>query len=261
MLLAIDAGNTNIVFALFDGSKIAGAWRRATNAQHTADEHAAFLRTMMAEASLDPRAIKAAIMASVVPEANFHLGKLCSDHFHCELLTIGDPALDIGIKILLDRPEEIGADRIVNAVGGAATHKPPLLIVDFGTATTFDVVDADGNYCGGAIAPGINLSLQALHTAAAKLPRVGIAPSKHVIGKNTNDAIKSGVYWGYAGLIEGLVTRIKKEFGAPLTVIATGGLSRLFAGAVEGIDHFDADVTLRGLYKIYERNRAKKSSQ
>jgi len=261
MLLAIDAGNTNIVFALFDQGKIKAAWRRATNAQHTADEHAVFLRALMNEADIHPRAIKAAIMASVVPQADFQLTKLCRDHFHCEPLIIGDPALDIGIKILLDRPEEIGADRIVNAVGGASLFKPPLLIVDFGTATTFDVVDQDGNYCGGAIAPGINLSLQALHMAAAKLPRIAIAPSKNVIGKNTNDAIQSGIYWGYAGLIEGLITRIKKEFGKKMTVVATGGLARLFSGAVEGIEHFDSDLTLRGLHKIYERNRAQNTDR
>jgi type III pantothenate kinase len=261
MLLAIDAGNTNIVFALFDQDKIKATWRRATNAQHTADEHAAFLSTLMQEADIKPRAVKAAIVASVVPEANFHLTKLCRDFFHCEPLTIGDSALDIGIKILLDRPEEIGADRIVNAVGGVAAFKPPLLIVDFGTATTFDVVDNEGNYCGGAIAPGINLSLQALHMAAAKLPPVGIAPSKRVIGKNTHEAIQSGVYWGYAGLIEGMIARIKKEFGKKMTVVATGGLARLFANAVEGIEHFDPDLTLRGLHKIYERQNARKSAR
>jgi len=166
------------------------SWRRATDAQNTADEHAAFLRVLMAEAVIPPGAVKAAIIASVVPEANFQLIKLCRNHFHCAPLMIGDPKLDIGIKILLDRPEEIGADRIVNAVGGAVQFKPPLLIIDFGTATTFDVVDAKGNYCGGAIAPGINLSLRALHMAAAKLPRLDIAPSKRVIGKNTQEAIQ-----------------------------------------------------------------------
>ena len=259
MLLAIDAGNTNIVFALFDQGKIKASWRRATSSPNTADEYAAFLMALMSDMDIKPSAIKAAIIASVVPEANFHLKKLCQDYFTCEPLVIGDPAVDAGIKIMLDRPEEIGADRIVNAVGGAEAFKPPLLIVDFGTATTFDVVDGDGNYQGGAIAPGINLSLQDLHMAAAKLPRVGIAPSKRVIGKNTNEAIQSGVYWGYAGLIEGLITRIKKEFGKPMTVIATGGLAKLFSNAITGIDHFDPDLTLRGLYKIYERNNAKKS--
>ncbi|MGE3622874.1 MAG: type III pantothenate kinase, partial [Bdellovibrionales bacterium] len=257
--LVIDAGNTNIVFALFDGDRMKASWRRATHARHTADEHASFLAPLLEDAGIKRGAVKAAIMASVVPEANFPLTRLCRDYFNCEPLVVGDPALDIGIRILLDRPEEIGADRIVNAVGGAAAFKPPLLIVDFGTATTFDVVDGDGNYCGGAIAPGINLSLEALHMAAAKLPRIGIAPTQRVIGKNTNEAIRSGVYWGYAGLIEGLIARIKKEFGRDMTVVATGGLSRLFAGAVEGIGHFDADLTLRGLYSIYERNRSQKS--
>ncbi len=261
MLLAIDAGNTNIVFALFDGNKIKAAWRRATNARHTADEHAAFLRVLMQEEKIVQTAVKAAIIASVVPEANFSLSGLCRDSFNCEPMIIGDAKLDVGIKILLDRPEEIGADRIVNAIGGLTNYKPPLLIVDFGTATTFDVIDADGNYCGGAIAPGINLSLQALHMAAAKLPQLDIRPTQRVIGKNTVDAIRSGIYWGYTGLIEGMINRIKKEFGKPMTVIATGGLGRMFSGAVEGIEHYDADLTLRGLCKIYERNSSRKSAR
>src|SRR3984957_10286608 len=261
MLLAIDAGNTNIVFAVFDGETVVASWRAATLSNRTSDEYAVFLNALMQEKNLDPTGIKAAIIGSVVPEANFHLTQLCRDHFKCAPMMIGAPNIDTGIKILLDRPEEIGADRIINAVGGAALYKPPLLIIDFGTATTFDVVDADGNYAGGVIAPGINLSLQALHMAAAKLPRVSIAPSQRVIGKNTVDAIQSGIYWGYAGLIEGLITRIKKEFGKPMTVVATGGLARLFKGAVKDIQHIDADITLRGLYKIYERNRAKPASR
>jgi type III pantothenate kinase len=259
MLLAIDAGNTNIVFALFDGAKAVGVWRSSTNARHTADEYAVFLRTLMQGAGIDARKIKAAIIGSVVPDANFPLLKLCRDHFHCEPLIVGSSEVDCGIQVLLDRPEEIGADRLINAVSAAASYKPPLLIVDFGTATTFDVVDAKGNYAGGVIAPGINLSLQALHMAAAKLPRVSIEPSKKVIGKNTNDAIQSGVFWGYTSLIEGMIARIKKEFGKPMTVVATGGLSQLFQKTVTSIDYFDADLTLRGLQKIFERNRQKKS--
>ncbi len=255
MLLVIDAGNTNVVFALFEGDKSVGVWRSATNVQRTADEYAVFLHALMEKAGLKSSKVQAAILGSVVPEANFHFTKLCRDHFNCEPLIVGSFEVKVGIKILLDRPEEIGADRIINAVSGAASYKPPLLIVDFGTATTFDVVDVDGNYCGGAIAPGINLSLQALHMAAAKLPRIGIAPTKNVIGKNTNDAIKSGIYWGYVCLIDGMITKIKKEFGKPMTVIATGGLAKLFSNAVEGINHFDADLTLRGLKIIYERNR------
>lgn len=260
MLLAIDAGNTNIVFALYDKNEMVGVWRSATHAQRTSDEYAVFLLTLMTEASIDPKKISAAIMGSVVPEANFHLTKLCRDHFKCDVLVVGSAQVKTGLKVLLDRPEEIGADRIINAIGGLVDHKPPLLIIDFGTATTFDVVDADGHYTGGAIAPGINLSLQALHMAAAKLPRMGIAPSKHVIGKNTQEAIQSGIFWGYTGLIEGMIRRITKEFSLPMTVIATGGLARLFAESVEGIHHFDDDLTLRGLLTIYNQQKSRKTT-
>jgi type III pantothenate kinase len=255
MLLAIDVGNTNTVFALFADGTMLGSWRSVTQAQRTADEYAVFLRTLIQEKGIQLHGVKAAIIGSVVPEANLNLVRLCREHLHCEPLMVGTPQVEHGIKILLDRPEEIGADRIVNAVGGALAYKPPLLIVDFGTATTFDVVDADGNYAGGAIAPGINLSLQALHMAAAKLPHIALAPTKRVIGKNTNEAIQSGIYWGYAGLIEGMIARIKKEFAAPMTVVATGGLASVFTDAVQGIDHFDENLTLRGLCEIYERTR------
>jgi type III pantothenate kinase len=162
-------------------------------------------------------------------------------------------AVDLQVKI--DRPEEVGADRLINAIAGAATYKPPLLLIDFGTATTFDVVDGNGDYCGGAIAPGINLSLQALHMAAAKLPRVGVARPQKIIGTNTVDAIKSGTFWGYVGLIEGMISRMKAEFGKPMTVVATGGLAPLFKEAIPAIEHLDSDLTLRGLYTIYERNK------
>ncbi len=260
MLLAIDAGNTNTVFALFDGRETLGAWRSATSSARTADEHAAFVRPLMRDAGHDPARVTDAIIGSVVPDANFNLVRLCRDYFSCEPMIVGAPGVDPGIRILLDRPEEVGADRIINAVGGAMTYAPPLLIIDFGTATTFDVVNAAGDYAGGIIAPGVNLSLQALHMAAAKLPRVGLVPSKRVIGKNTIEAIQSGVYWGYAGLIEGMIARVKKEFAAPMKVVATGGLARLFAGAVEGIDHFDADLTLRGLQAIHARNSKAQAS-
>jgi len=260
MLLAIDAGNTNTVFALFDGAALAGVWRTTTNEQHTTDEYAVFLKTLMAEAGITPREVTAAILASVVPYANIHLINLCRKHFNCEPLVVGSPDVSLGIAVKVDRPEEVGADRLVNAVSGNASHKPPLLIIDFGTATTFDVVDANGDYCGGAIAPGINLSLHALHMAAAKLPRVGVAKPRKVIGTNTVEAIKSGTFWGYAGLIEGLIERIRTEFGAPMTVIATGGLAPLFAGAIPAIEHIDAELTLRGLQIIYEKNKNRKQN-
>ena len=255
MLLAIDAGNTNIVFALFKDAQVLGTWRITTNAQRTSDEYAVFLHSLMLAAGLNPREIASAILGSVVPEANFHLVHLCRDHFKCEPMIVGAAGVDVGIKIIMDRPEEVGADRIINSVGGLDKYKPPFMIIDFGTATTFDVVDPSGSYVGGAISPGINLSLQALHMAAAKLPRIGIAKPKNIVGKNTVEAIQSGVFWGYVGLIEGMIGRIKKEFTQPVTVIATGGLASLFKEAVSGIDHFDNDLTLRGLYLIHQKNR------
>lgn len=255
MLLAIDAGNTNTVFALFDGDKMVGMWRATTQAQRTTDEYAVFLKTVMEEAGLEKRKVSAAILGSVVPDANHQLLRLCHKLFSCTPLIVGAPGVDLGLKIMLDRPEEVGADRLINAVAGVASYKPPLLIIDFGTATTFDVVDAQGNYCGGAIAPGINLSLQALHMAAAKLPRVGVARPDKVIGTNTVEAIKSGTFWGYAGLIDGLIGRIKAEYGHPMSVIATGGLAPLFKDALPAIEHLDSDLTLRGLHALYERNK------
>lgn len=255
MLLAIDAGNTNTVFALFDGPKMAGMWRATTQAQRTTDEYAVFLKTMMEEAGLEQSKVSSAIMGSVVPDANHQLIRLCKKLFNCEPLIVGAPGVELGIKALIDRPEEVGADRLINAIAGITTYKPPLLILDFGTATTFDVVDTDGNYRGGAIAPGINLSLQALHMAAAKLPRVGVAKPQKVIGTNTVEAIKSGTFWGYVSLIEGMIGRIKNEYGQPMTVIATGGLAPLFKDAIPSIEHLDTDLTLRGLYTIHERNK------
>lgn len=254
MLLAIDSGNTNIVFAVYDGETRRGEWRSATNPNRTADEYAVWLSQLMALEGLAREDIDGAILANVVPKADYTLRSLCRRYFGQEPLLVGAPEVDLGIEALVDRPEEVGADRLVNAVGARTRFEGPLIVVDFGTATTFDVVDAAGNYCGGVIAPGINLSLEALDAAAAKLPRVAIARPPRVIGKATVPAMQSGVYWGYVGLIEGLVARIQAEFGAPMTVIATGGLAPLFAEATEAIQHLDADLTLRGLVAIYRRN-------
>lgn len=255
MLLVIDSGNTNIVFALFDGDRVRGEWRSSTDTDRTADEFGVWLDQLLSIEGIDRRQVRACIIASVVPAMVFTLKQLCRRYFGCEALVVGDEGVALGIKVLVDRPDEVGADRLVNAVAAHNGYAGPLIVIDFGTATTFDVVDGDGNYCGGAIAPGINLSLEALHMAAAKLPRVAIGRPKTVIGKATVPAMRSGVYWGYVGLIEGLVGRIRHEFGSVMTVVATGGLAPLFAEATDVIQHLDYDLTLRGLLQIYRLNR------
>lgn len=255
MLLAVDSGNTNIVFAVYDGETRKGEWRSATNPNRTADEYAVWLTQLMALDGLARADIDAAILANVVPAADFSLKSLCRRYFACDPLIVGAPDVDLGIGALVDNPEEVGADRLVNAVGAHDRYPGALIVVDFGTATTFDVIDDAGNYCGGVIAPGINLSLEALDAAAAKLPRVAIHRPAHVIGKATVSAMQSGIYWGYVALIEGLVARIRAEFGAAMTVIATGGLAPLFAEATDVIQALDDDLTLRGLVAIHARNR------
>jgi type III pantothenate kinase len=255
MLLAINANNTNTVFSVWDGDALKGAWRAATDARRTADEYVVWLDHLLGLEGLARRDLDGVIVASVVPEANFNLLTLCRRYCNSEPLLVGEPGVVLGAKALVDRPEEVGADRLVNTVAAHDRFKGPLVVVDFGTATTFDVVDKDGNYCGGVIAPGINLSLTALHMAAAKLPSVTIQRTDRVIGKHTVACMQSGLFWGYIGLVEGLVTRIKQEFGAPMAVVATGGLAPLFNGATAVIEHTDPNLTLWGLRLIYERNR------
>ncbi len=199
--------------------------------------------------------IRHAVIATVVPATLFALKTLCRKYFHCEPLVVGDGGLDLGVKVLLDHPEEVGADRLVNALSAHERYRGPLIVVDFGTATTFDVVDGEGNYFGGIIAPGINLSLEALHMAAARLPRVAIRRPGTVIGKNTVGAMQSGIFWGYVSMIEGLVKRIESEFGKPMQVIATGGLAPVFTEVTDAIHHSDPDLTLRGLHSFFMRNR------
>lgn len=257
MLLCIDAGNTNVVFAVFEGEKLRGSWRSATDPKRTKDEYVALLSFWLKEAELAPKDITGAIIASVVPDLDFTLKTLCRSTFNAEPMLVGQ-GLELGLKVLLPRPQEVGADRLVNAVGALALYAPPLVIIDFGTATTFDVVDAEG-YRGGVIAPGINLSLDALHRAAAKLPRVNVDRPAHVIGTGTIEAMQSGVYWGYIGLIEGLIEKIKAEYKTvsdkAMTVLATGGLSPLFQGGTKIIQHVDMDLTLTGLRLIHARQK------
>ena len=257
MLLAIDSGNTNTVFAVFDEhGTVLGEWRASSTPERTADEHGIWLIQLLALSGIDRASIENAIIATVVPSTLFALKTLCRTYFNADPLVVGEDGVKLGIDVLLDQPQEVGADRLVNAIAAHQTYGGPLIIVDFGTATTFDVVDADGNYAGGLITPGVNLSQEALHLAAAKLPRVAITRPEKVIGTGTVSAMQSGIYWGYLSMIEGVVSRIAEEFGEPMKVIATGGLAPLFAEATDKIECADGELTLRGLYAIYQLNKS-----
>ena len=260
MLLVIDAGNTNIVFAVHDGKRWAGIWRIATDAQRTSDEYAVWMLTLLSHAKLSMDYVNAAVIGTVVPAALYHLRRLCRDWFQVEPL-IARSNLDWGFDIRVDNPGEVGADRLLNALAAYKLCPQALVIIDFGTATTFDVVGYDGAYLGGAIAPGINLSIEALHQAAARLPRIGIGRPQAVIGTATVPAMQSGIYWGYVGLIEGLVARIKREMDQPMKVLATGGLAPLLSEGTEIFDRIEPDFTLDGLRLLAERNPAPRLSR
>jgi type III pantothenate kinase len=254
MLLAIEQGNTNTLFAVHDGERWLAQWRAATDSTRTADEYAVWLSQLVAMAGLKLEVLDDCIISSVVPQSIFNLRNLARRYLHVEPLVIGEN-VDLGIEVRIDKPSEAGADRLVNAIGAHVVYQGDLIVVDSGTATTFDVVAADGGLEGCAIAPGINLSMEALHNAAAKLPRVAIQKPQRVVGKDTVGAMQSGVFWGYIALIEGLIARIKAEWDNPMTVVATGGVASLFHGATMSIDHFDPDLTIRGLLEIHRRNR------
>jgi type III pantothenate kinase len=256
MLLAVDAGNTNVVFAVHDGREWRGRWRIATEPQRTSDEYAVWLLTLMQHAGLRPAEIERAVIGTVVPAALYNLRRLCRDWFDVEPL-IARSTLDWGFAIKVDRPQEVGADRLLNALAAHRHYQGPLIVIDFGTATTFDVVDSEGNYQGGVIAPGINLSIEALHKAAARLPRIGIGRPQAAIGRDTVSAMQSGIFWGYVGLIEGIVSRIRAEAEVPaMKVVATGGLAPLLAEGTTLIERVDPDITLEGLRLLAARNPA-----
>ena len=253
MLLAVEQGNTNTLFAVHDGQAWIAQWRAATESTRTADEYAVWLAQLLAMAGLNLGQIDACIISSVVPQSLFNLRNLSRRYLHVEPMVVGEN-VDLGIEVRILKPSEAGADRLVNSIGAHAAYAGDLLVIDSGTATTFDVVSADGGFEGGVIAPGINLSMQALHEAAARLPRVAIQRPTRVIGKDTVSAMQSGIFWGYVSLIEGLVARVKAEYAEPLTVIGTGGVASLFQGATQAIDRFDADLTIHGLLEIVRRN-------
>ena len=253
MLLAINVNNTNSKFSIYDGDSAIGEWRQRTSTGRTGDEHAVWLFQLMQMEGIDPKSIDAAIIACVVPQALFNLRRLCTRYLDQEPLVLGEANVDPGVEIHATPP--VGADRIANTVGaGVIFPGQPLIVVDFGTATNFDVVDGAGAYCGGVIAPGINLSLEALHNATAMLPRIVVERPQRVIGTDTVACMHSGVFWGYVGLIEGIVARIKAEFGQPMGVISTGGLAPLFEGVTEVIEHVVPDITMRGLVEIHARS-------
>jgi type III pantothenate kinase len=258
MLLAIEQGNTNTLFAVHDGKAWIAQWRSATHSTRTADEYAVWLSQLLAMAGLQLGVFTGCIISSVVPQSIFNLRNLSRRYLKVEPLVIGEN-VELGIEVRIEKPSEAGADRLVNAIGAHVVYPGDLIIIDSGTATTFDVIASDGGMEGCAIAPGINLSMEALHQAAAKLPRVAIQRPRGntAIGKDTVAAMQSGVFWGYIALIEGLCARIKTEWGKPMTVIGTGGVASLFHGATSAIDHFDPDLTIRGMLEIYRRNTAK----
>lgn len=256
MLLAIDAGNTNVVFALVDGREIVARWRIASDPRRTADEYAVWLNQLLQLNGHCIGDVEAVIIGTVVPRALHNLEVLSSKYFGVDARIAGDAETPWGITLDVPEPATVGADRALNAIAAHAAYAGDLIVIDFGTATTFDVVDYNGAYKGGIIAPGINLSLDALVSAAAKLPRIAIAApeDKSVIGRTTEDQMLIGVFWGYVAMMEGLVARMRAEIGRPARVIATGGLSVLFNAHTNIFDAIDPDLTINGLILLHERS-------
>ncbi|HET9813624.1 MAG TPA: type III pantothenate kinase [Sphingomicrobium sp.] len=256
MLLAVDAGNTNLVFALVDGGEIKARWRIATDPRRTADQYAVWLHQLLELEGHKRSDVEAVIIGTVVPRALHNLEVLAAKYFKVDPVIAGQGKAAWPIALDVDEPHNVGADRALNAMAAHARHKGDLIVIDFGTATTFDVVDASGAYKGGIIAPGINLSLDALVSAAAKLPRIAIeAPTGNlsVIGRTTESQMQIGIYWGYVAMLEGLAARLKNEIGRPATVVATGGLAHLFDKHTDLFDAIEPDLTIQGLSLLYQR--------
>lgn len=252
MLLVIDVGNTNTVLGVFDDDGLVRHWRLQTHHGRTSDEHGIFLRQLFELSNLDVSAVSDAIISCVVPPMERLLVKMIRDYFACVPVVVGDD-IHADMPILCENPSEVGADRIVNAVAAWERFSCSLIVVDFGTATTFDAISHRGEYLGGAICPGITVSSEALFKAASKLPRVDLAKPPSVIGKNTVHSIQSGLLYGYIGQIREIVTRMKKELGQPIAVVATGGLASFFSQETDIIDTVDEFLTLEGLRLIHLR--------
>ncbi|MET4127097.1 type III pantothenate kinase [Roseovarius sp. MBR-6] len=254
MLLAIDCGNTNTVFSIWDGTRFLCTLRTSTEHQRTADQYFVWFSTLIQHHGIRAE-ITEMIISSTVPRVVFNLRVLADRYFNCRPLVVGKPECRLPVDVRVDAGTQVGPDRLVNTVAGFDLHGGDLIIVDFGTATTFDVVDTDGAYIGGVIAPGVNLSLQALHEAAAALPHVDVTKPEKVIGTNTVACMQSGVFWGYVGLINGICERIKAERGRAMTVIATGGLAPLFQQGTDLFDRFEDELTMHGLTVINAYNK------
>ncbi|MGC6484240.1 MAG: type III pantothenate kinase [Candidatus Puniceispirillales bacterium] len=257
MLLVIDCGNTNTVIGIFEGEQKVASWRMKTDPKKTADDHAVWLDHHMKGAEISRAMVRGAVIASVVPACVTPYRKLVEDHFGVDHFIIDGNDPSHGVPILIDRPEQAGADRIANAAGAAA-YDLPAIVIDFGTATTFDLVDENGAYIGGVIAPGVNLSIDALYQAAARLPLIdpsSWSTAMPVHGKSTIDAMNAGLFYGYVSLVDGMIEKITASIGRDMTVIATGGLATIFSEAIKGVDHHDPDLTLKGMVAIYTNRK------
>ncbi|OXM82485.1 type III pantothenate kinase [Paenibacillus rigui] len=254
MILVVDVGNTNIVLGIYERKQLLHHWRLSTNRSSTADEYGMTIYNLFHHAGIELDQVEGVIISSVVPPLMFVLEQLCSKYLKKTPLIVG-PGLKTGLNIRYENPREVGADRIVNAVAAIELYGSPCIVVDFGTATTFDYIDASGQYIGGAIAPGIGISTEALYQRAAKLPRIELVKPKSVVGRNPISSMQAGIIYGFAGQVDGIVSRIQEEYATQAKVVATGGLAELISSESRTIEVVNPLLTLQGLQIIYERNQ------